>query len=36
MNELTKQQSRKYKIDRPRVIKGGEESIYVSEDIVTQ
>ena len=36
MNELTKQQSRKYKIDRSRLIKGGKESIYISEDIVTQ
>ena len=34
MNELTKQQIRKFKIDRSRLIKDSKEPIYVSEDIV--
>ena len=33
MNELTKQQIRKYKIDRARLIRGSKQSIYVSEVI---
>ena len=33
MNELTKQQIRKYKINRSRLIKGSKESMYVSEVI---
>ena len=33
MNELTKQQIRKYKIDRARLIKGSKQSMYVSEVI---
>ena len=33
MNELTKQQIRKYKIDRSRLIKGSKESLSVSEVI---
>ena len=31
MNDLTKQQIRKYKIDRARLIKGSEHSMYVME-----
>ena len=34
MNEDTKQQIRKFKIDRSRLIKGSQESMYVSEVIV--
>ena len=34
MNELTKQQIRKFKIDRSRLIKDSKEPTYVSEDIV--
>ena len=33
MKELTKQQIRKYKIDRSRLIKGSEKSMYVHEAI---
>ena len=33
MNELTKQQIRKYKIDRARLIRGSKQSTYVSEVI---
>ena len=33
MNELTKQQIRKYKIDKVRLIKGSKHSMYVIEDI---
>ena len=33
MNEITKQQIRKYKIDRARLIRGSKQSIYVSEVI---
>ena len=33
MNELTKEQVRKYKIDRSRLIKGSEQSMYVHEVI---
>ena len=34
MNDLTKQQIRKYKIDRVRMIKGSKHSMYVHEDIL--
>ena len=34
MNDLTKQQIRKYKIDRVRLIKGSKQSMYVHEDIL--
>ena len=34
MNDLTKQQIRKYKIDRARLIKGSKHSMYVHEDIL--
>ena len=34
MSDLTKQQVRKYKIDRTRLIKGIKHSIYISEDIL--
>ena len=34
MNDLTKQQIRKYKIDRARLIKGTKHSRYVHEDIL--
>ena len=34
MNDLTKQQIRKYKIDRARLIKGSKYSRYVHEDIL--
>ena len=34
MNDLTKQQIRKYKIDRVRLIKGSKHSMYVHEDIL--
>ena len=34
MNNLTKQQIRKYKIDRSRLIKGSKYSMYVHEDIL--
>ena len=33
MNELTKQQLIKYKIDRERLIKGSKQSMYVSKVI---
>ena len=33
MNEITKQQIRKYKIDTARLIRGSKQSIYVSEVI---
>ena len=33
-NDLTKQQIRKYKIDRARLIKGSKHSMYVHEDIL--
>ena len=33
MNDLKKQQIRKYKIDRARLIKGSKHSTYVHEDI---
>ena len=33
MNELTKPQIRKYKIDRARLFKGSKLSMYVHEDI---
>ena len=33
MNELTKPQNRKYKIDRPSLFKSSEHSMYVHEDI---
>ena len=33
MNELTKQQIIKYKIDRERLIKGSKQSMYVSKVI---
>ena len=34
MNDLTKQQIRKYKIDRVRLIKDSKHSMYVHEDIL--
>ena len=34
MNDLTKEQIRKYKIDRVRLIKGSKHSMYVHEDIL--
>ena len=34
MNDLTKQQIRKYEIDRARLIKGNKHSMYVHEDIL--
>ena len=34
MNDLTKQQIRKYKTDRVRLIKGSKHSMYVHEDIL--
>ena len=34
MNDLTKQQIRKYKIDRARLIKESKHSTYVHEDIL--
>ena len=33
MNELTKLQIRKYKIDRGRLFKGSKHSMYIHEDI---
>ena len=33
MNELTKQQIRKYKIDRTRLFKSSKHSMYVHKDI---
>ena len=33
MNELTKPQIRKYKIDKVRLFKGSEHSMYIHEDI---
>ena len=35
INELTKQQIRKSKIDKARLIRGSKQSVYVSEDTVT-
>ena len=35
MNELTKQQIRKYKIDRARLIRGSKPSMYVRKVIAT-
>ena len=32
MSDLTKQQIRKYKIDRARLIKGSKQSMYVHEE----
>ena len=34
MNDLTKQQIRKYKIDGVRLFKGSKPSMYVHEDIL--
>ena len=34
MSDLTKQQIRKYQIDREKLIKGSKYSIYVSEDLL--
>ena len=34
MNHLTKQQIRKYKIDRARLFKGNKHSMHVHEDIL--
>ena len=34
MNDLTKQQIRKYKIDRSRLIKDSKHYVYVHEDIL--
>ena len=34
MNDLTKEQIRKYKIDKARLIKGSKRSMYVHEDIL--
>ena len=34
MNDLTKRQIRKYKIDRAKLIKGSEHSMYVHGDIL--
>ena len=34
MSDITKQQIRKYKIDRARLIKGSKHSMYVHEDIL--
>ena len=34
MSDLTKQQIRKYEIDRARLIKGNKHSMYVHEDIL--
>ena len=34
MNDLTKQQIRKYKIDRARLIKSSKHSMYLHEDIL--
>ena len=34
MSDLTKQQIRKYKIDKTKLIKGRKHSIYVHEDIL--
>ena len=34
MNDLTKQQIRKYKLDRSRLIKGSKHYVYVHEDIL--
>ena len=35
MNELTKQQIRKYKVDRARLIRGSKPSMYVRKVIAT-
>ena len=34
MSDLTKQQIKKYKIDRAKLIKGSKHSMYASEDIL--
>ena len=34
MCDLTKQQIRKYKIDREKLMKGSKHSMYVSEDLL--
>ena len=34
MSDITKQQIRKYKIDRARLIKGSKHSMHVHEDII--
>ena len=34
MNELTKQQIKKYKIDRASLIKGSKDSMYVNDEII--
>ena len=34
MNDLTKQQIRKFKIETARLIKGSKHSMYVHEDIL--
>ena len=34
MSDLTKQQIRKYKIDRAKLIKGSKHSMYIHEDIL--
>ena len=34
MNKLTKQQIRKYKIDKARLIRGSKQSMYVNEVLV--
>ena len=34
MSDLTKQQTRRYKVDRAKLIKGSKHSIYVHEDIL--
>ena len=34
MNDLTKQQIRKYKLDRSRLIKGSKHYVYFHEDIL--
>ena len=34
MSDLTKQQIRKYKIDREELMKGSKHSMYVSEDLL--
>ena len=36
MSDLTKQQIRKYKIDRAKLFKGSKNSMYVHEDISIQ
>ena len=34
MNKLTKQQIRKYKIDKARLIRGSKQSMYVNEVLI--